>query len=265
MGQNLTPTVRNLLLINIAIFLIQSLGLLPFDFGKQFGLHHIDSPLFQPYQLITHIFVHHGFSHIFSNMFALFAFGSMLETMWGAKRFLIFYMVCGLGASLLHSIIQYVEIKQFADVVHLYMENPTPLAFEAIMQQYTPRLYILNDEFVNNFLEHATNPQLISESKRVVQSIFEGTRDVSMVGASGAIFGLLAAFALIFPNLELMLLFPPIPVKAKYMISIYILLEIYLIIANRPDDNVAHFAHLGGAFFGYIMLKIWYGNNYRQY
>jgi membrane associated rhomboid family serine protease len=265
MGQTITPTVKNLLLINIAIFLLQSSALLPIDFGKQFGLHYIHSPLFKPYQLITHIFMHDNFGHIFSNMFALFAFGSMLETMWGARRFLIFYMVCGLGASLLHSTIQYIEITRIEEIVNLYIENPTPVAFESIIQRFSPRMYTMNDDFINTFIENPNSTQLIAESKRAVLGIFEGNRDVGMVGASGAIFGLLTAFALIFPNLELQLLFPPIPVKAKYLISVYILLEIYFVIANRPDDNIAHFAHLGGAFFGYLLLRIWFGNNYRQY
>jgi membrane associated rhomboid family serine protease len=185
--------------------------------------------------------------------------------MWGARRFLIFYMVCGLGASLLHSTIQYIEITRIEEIVNLYIENPTPVAFESIIQRFSPRMYTMNDDFINTFIENPNSTQLIAESKRAVLGIFEGNRDVGMVGASGAIFGLLTAFALIFPNLELQLLFPPIPVKAKYLISVYILLEIYFVIANRPDDNIAHFAHLGGAFFGYLLLRIWFGNNYRQY
>jgi membrane associated rhomboid family serine protease len=265
MGQNLTTTVKNLLLINIIIFLVQASGMLGIDFAHQFGLHHINSPYFQPYQIITHIFMHANLGHIFSNMFALFIFGPILENMWGSKRFLIFYMVCGLGASILHSIVHHIEIQRIQEIVSLYVENPTPWGFENIMRKFSPRLYTLNQDFIDSFLDSPTNTQLIAESKRAVQAIFEGNRDTSMVGASGAIFGLLAAFALIFPNLELMLLFPPIPVKAKYLISVYMLVELYMVVANRPDDNVAHFAHLGGAFFGYIMLRIWFGNKYRQY
>ncbi len=265
MNQNITLTVRNILFINIAIFAIQKLELFPIDFANQFGLHHIDSPLFRPYQIITHIFVHGNLAHIFFNMFALFSFGTTLESLWGAKRFLIFYMFCGLGAGLLQSIINYIEIKQLADVVSIYLGNPTPLSFEGIMHKFNPNLLAANDDFINSFSDNPTNTQMIAETKRVVQSFYEGKRDSSMVGASGAVFGLLAAFALIFPNLELQLLFPPIPMKAKYMIGIYILIEIYRAVANRPDDNIAHFAHLGGALFGYIMLVIWHGNNYRKY
>lgn len=265
MNQNITPTVRNILFINIAIFVIQKLELFPIDFANQFGLHHIDSPLFRPYQIITHMFVHGSLGHIFFNMFALFSFGTTLESLWGAKRFLIFYMFCGLGAGLLQSAINYIEIKQLADITNIYLENPTPLSFEAILNKLNPDLLVLNGDFINSFSDNPTNAQMIAETKQLVQNFYEGKRDSSMVGASGAIFGLLAAFALIFPNLELQLLFPPIPMKAKYMIGIYMLIEIYRAIANRPDDNIAHFAHLGGALFGYIMLQIWHGNNYRRY
>lgn len=266
MGQNITTTVRNLLIINIAIFLVQELGILNINFSYQFGLHHIDSPYFQPYQLITHIFMHGDIGHIFSNMFALFIFGPILENMWGSKRFLTFYMVCGLGAGLLHSIVNHIEIQRIQEVVSLYMENPTPTAFESILQKFAPSQYISNQDLINIFIDNPDNSQIISKSKNIIYAdVYMKHLNMSMVGASGAIFGLLAAFALIFPNLELMLLFPPIPVKAKYLISIYMLIEIYMIVANRPNDNIAHFAHLGGAFFGYLMLKIWFGNNYRQY
>ncbi len=265
MGQNITPTVRNLLFLNIGIFIVQYFKILPFDFTNQFGLHHITSQYFQPYQIFTHIFIHGNFSHIFSNMLALFVFGSMLENIWGAKRFLIFYLVCSLGASSLHSIIQFIEIQRLTDFIELYKQNPSPLAFEVLLQQYPSKNFTISPEFIEQFIENPTNSELINYSKTMAQHIFDFYHDGSMFGASGAVFGLLAAFALIFPNLELMLLFPPIPVKAKYMISIYMLVEIYRIVANRPDDNVAHFAHLGGALFGYIMLRIWYGNNYRQY
>ncbi len=265
MNQNITPTVRNILFINIAIFAIQKLELFPIDFGHQFGLHHIDSPLFRPYQIITHIFMHGNLAHIFFNMFALFSFGTILEDLWGAKRFLIFYMVCGLGAGLLQSAINYFEMKQLSDVVSIYLENPTPLSFEGVLNKFNPKFIDIEYKLIDLFGKNPTNIQVISETKQLVQFLYEGKRDSSMVGASGAIFGLLAAFALIFPNLELQLLFPPIPMKAKYMIGIYILIEIYRAVANRPDDNIAHFAHLGGALFGYIMLQIWHGNNYRKY
>jgi membrane associated rhomboid family serine protease len=198
-------------------------------------------------------------------MLALFVFGSMLENMWGAKRFLIFYLVCAFGASLLHSGVQFIEIQRLANFIDLYNQNPTPLGFEAFLQKYPAGNILVSPDAIEKFLEYPTNPELINYSKNVAQATYNIYHNIPMFGASGAIFGILAAFALIFPNLELMLLFPPIPVKAKYMIGVYILIEIYRMVANKPDDNVAHLAHLGGALFGYIMLRIWYGNNYRQY
>ncbi len=265
MQEQITPAVRNLLLINIIFFVIKSSGFFAFDFEDEFGLHHIDSPYFKFYQLVTHIFMHGNFLHILSNMLGLFMFGPILEHLWGSNRFLIFYFICAFGASLLHSFVNFWEVKHLSDAIIFYDTNPNPATFELLMQKYSAKLYLLNQDFVNSFLDNPQNSSLIAESKKALQNVFEAKRDVPMVGASGAIFGILAAFALLFPNVELRLLFPPVPVKAKYMVGFYIAFEIYRIIDNRPDDNVAHFAHLGGALFAFILIKMGFGGKFRRF
>jgi membrane associated rhomboid family serine protease len=265
MQENITPAVRNLLIINVIIFIIKSSAIFSFDFVDEFGLHHFQSPHFKFYQLLTHVFMHANLMHIFSNMFALFMFGPILEHLWGSNKFLTFYFICAFGASFLHSFVNFWEIKQLGDSLALYEASPSPASFELLMQKYSSKLYLMNQDFVNSFLENPQNTNMIEESKKALQAIYEGKRDVPMVGASGAVFGILAAFAIIFPNVELRLLFPPIPVRAKYLIGFYIAFEVYRIIANRPDDNVAHFAHLGGALFAFILLKGGFGGKYKRF
>jgi membrane associated rhomboid family serine protease len=265
MQETITPAVRNLLIINVIFFVIKSSGMFAFDFADEFGLHHFQSPYFKFYQLLTHVFMHANLMHIFSNMFALFMFGPILEHIWGSNRFLIFYFICALGASLLHSFVNFWEVQRLSEAVAFYENNPNPATFELLMQKYSAKLYLMNQEFVNSFLENPNNASMIADSKKALATVFEAKRDVPMVGASGAVFGILAAFGLIFPNVELRLLFPPVPVRAKYLIGFYIAFEVYRIFANRPDDNVAHFAHLGGALFAFILIKSGFGGNFRRF
>jgi membrane associated rhomboid family serine protease len=216
-GLNLTPVVKNLLFINIAVFIIQLMQG-PF-MDKYMSLHVIQSSYFQPYQLFTHMFMHSthnmngsiNISHILFNMFGLVMFGSVLETFWGPKKFLLYYIICGLGAAIIQSGVYYYEIHQ--------------------MQQN------IDPGFMGEFYESLNN--------------------FSMVGASGAIFGLLLAFGMLFPNTELMMLFFPIPIKAKYFVIIYGALELFLGLGKFKGDNIAHFAHLGGMIFGFILIKYW--------
>ena len=197
--------VKNLLIINILLYfgsrllLSSSSGLNLYDY---LILHHFVSPDFQPYQLITHMFMHANFAHLFFNMFALFMFGSALERVWGPRKFLIFYILSGLGAALLH-------------MGYMSFEYPTALL----------------------------------------------KTDPGMLGASGAVYGVLTAFALYWPNTELFFLFIPFPIKAKYAILFLVILELTLGFGNLAGDNIAHFAHLGGALIGFILVKIWNKTN----
>ncbi|WP_199118670.1 rhomboid family intramembrane serine protease [Pedobacter sp. ASV28] len=222
---NIPPVVKNLLIIN-GIFFFAS-----WIFTQQ-GKHleeylavfYFDSPFFRIWQPITYMFMHAGFAHIFFNMFALFMFGGVLEQRWGAKKFINFYLITGLGALALQWAVQAFEVYQITGAV----------------------VNDLSTLRVNN-LEHLNT----------LRSIYNGP----MVGASGAIFGLLVAFGMLYPNVELMIMFIPVPIKAKYIIPVYIVIELFLGVARFSGDSVAHFAHLGGALIGFILVKLWKDKN----
>ena len=229
--KNISPVVKNLLLINILFYIAQ--WTIP-SFTQNLELYPISSEDFKPWQLATHFFMHSPYSigHIFFNMFALVIFGSQLERVWGAQRFLGYYISCALGAAVLHLGVNYyrihiIEINLSLKDLELF-RNAAYDAFQKGMNFKDPVLAQLN------LLHHTP-----------------------MLGASGAVFGLLAAFGYLFPNTELMLLFPPIPIKAKYFVIGYAALELYLGVSNNPSDNVAHFAHLGGALVGIIIVLYW--------
>jgi membrane associated rhomboid family serine protease len=208
MFDRITPVVKNLIIINIIVFLGQ--GAFP---KLEFYLmgHYPLSPEFRPWQMITHMFMHGGFTHLLFNMFALFVFGSALERVWGAKRFLIYYLLCGIGAFFLY---------EFTIGIDIYQQ-------------------------IGSF-----NPN----------------RDLGWVlGASGSVFGLLLGFGMLFPNTQLMLLFPPIPIKAKFFVIGYGVIELMMAFSNSSGDNVAHFAHLGGMLIGYILIKKWQRDRHEFY
>ena len=220
----LPEVVKNLLILNGLFFLATvSLSNLGIDLVKILGLHQFQSPDFRPHQLITHLFMHGNFTHLFFNMFALWMFGKILENVWGSKRFLIYYMITGIGAASIHLLISQYQI--------ISISNQIP-------------------EMVNLAIEGRYNPS-IPISKKLTQLIITPT-----VGASGAVFGLLLAFGMLFPNALLYLYFA-IPIKAKYFVIGYGLIELYAGISNNPADNVAHFAHLGGMIFGFFLIKYW--------
>jgi membrane associated rhomboid family serine protease len=223
----LPEVVKNLLILNGLFFLATvSLSNLGIDLVKILGLHQFQSTDFRPHQLITHLFMHGNFTHLFFNMFALWMFGKILENVWGSKRFLIYYMITGIGAASIHLLISQYQI--------ISISNQIP-------------------EMVNLAIEGRYNPS-IPISKKLTQLIITPT-----VGASGAVFGLLLAFGMLFPNALLYLYFA-IPVKAKYFVIGYGLIELYAGISNNPADNVAHFAHLGGMIFGFFLIKYWKNN-----
>lgn len=219
------PTIiKNLLIINGLVFLAQiTLGnQLPLD--DWFALHTWQSPLFKPWQFVTHMFMHGNFTHLLGNMFVLWMFGSVLENLWGPKRFLTFYLICGLGAALCHMLVLYYEMQP---VVHAFEKLP--------FEQQQEILY--SDRFRLN----------------------EAT-----LGASGAVFGCLAAFGYLFPNTYIYIYFL-LPLKAKWFVLIYAGFELMQAIQNSAGDNVAHVAHLGGALFGVILVYYWNKNNKKSF
>ena len=237
--RNIPPVTKNLLIINVLMFL----ATLVFQFQNVnlvglLGMYYPLSPFFEPYQIATHMFMHGGIGHIFFNMFfGLFMFGSLIERTWGPKRFLFYYLATGLGAVALHLGVTHLEASS---ILNLLEENGIS--------------YVIREGASGweTALEGVKTQNFTAEFERLNAMIATPT-----VGASGAIYGLLLAFGMMFPNKELMLLFIPVPIKAKYFIPGLMLLELYLGVANFEIDNIAHFAHLGGALFGFLMLLYW--------
>lgn len=231
---NLLPEViKNLLIINGLFFLatIVFSNVMHIDLIKTLGLYLPASDNFNPYQLVTHMFMHGGLTHIFFNMFALWMFGYTLENIWGSKRFLIYYMVTGLGAAVLHLGVNYWEYYQ-------------------VLNQLTPEQI---DLVRAQGLEVLASHQNYNDAAMAKLNLLLNT---PTVGASGAVFGILLAFGMMFPNQYIYIYFA-LPIKAKYFVAIYGALELFSGLANDPDSNIAHFAHLGGMLFGFLLIKYW--------
>lgn len=254
----ITPVVRNLLIVNIGIYFIAYL--LKINFNEFLGLRNLHSDHFLPFQYFTYMFLHGSTLHLLSNMFGLFIFGPLLEQFWGPKRFLIFYIVTGLGAGILYSGINYMETNSFARAVEKYNQEPSPAEFKYVLEKKgnlkVSKIGELNS-FIYDFSDNPDDPDYINESKLFLNQWLYQKSNSLMVGASGAIFGILMAFGLLFPNTVLMLIIPPIPIKAKYFVAIYGLYSLFAGIRNDAGDNVAHFAHLSGAFVAFLLIKYW--------
>lgn len=261
----ITPMVKNILIINVVVFFIQAIFSLPLS--RIAGLYVIFADNFQPYQVVTYMWIHGGFGHILGNMFAVFIFGPMLETVWGSKRFLTFYLICGIGAGVLYGTIDLIEKLPIKNDREAFLEDPTPEKFELYILDYkvSPRNSEMLAEFSDKFYGSPNSDSYIAQSKQFVNDIFEIHTEIPMVGASGAVFGILMAFGMLFPNTQLFLLFPPIPVKAKYLVLFYGLYELYSEFSRMPGDNVAHLAHLGGMLIAFILLKLWQKDSRKFY
>lgn len=268
--QVLPPVVKNLVIINsLMLFLTYVLGKYGIDLNDILGLHYWHSSLYRPWQLVTHMFMHGNLMHLFSNMFALWMFGSILENIWGGKRFFIFYMICGLGAALLHLAVLHFEYNQIEKAFLIFQQNPTLDQFQLFIQQHIPKA-LPDPGRINNILRAWNNdPGNISYSNQSIDWIHdylygfnqqgyhvEGLYDTATIGASGAIFGVLFAFGYLFPNTLLYIYFL-VPIKAKYVVGAYALFELFSGVQNSAGDNIAHFAHLGGMLVAFIILKIW--------
>ncbi|OON65896.1 rhomboid family intramembrane serine protease [Hymenobacter sp. CRA2] len=261
---NVTPMVRNLLLINVALLFLESMGALG-NVPKLLALYPWTSEYFQPFQHVTYMFLHAGFGHLLSNMFGLFSFGPMLEMRWGAQRFLVFWLVCGVGAGLLYSGIRQYEISHMRQDRDAFLEAPSAVGYSDFFRNYYPEAFDDAAVVANALRRTPDDARLQQSAIRTVDEIYQASNNVPMVGASGALFGILLAFAYLFPNTELMLLFFPFPIKAKYFVALYGLYELYGGIQRAPGDTVAHFAHLGGMLFGFLLLKYWERHHSRFY
>ena len=246
--------VKNLLLITVAAYLVPAL-LGWHNINAFLGLWHISSPNFKPFQFFTYMFAHGGMMHLLFNMLGLIFLGPMLEQFWGPKRFLTFYLITGIGAGVFYEGVKYAETIPMKNQIEEYVANPNPDDFAVFMSKYAPQYYNSIYDFIEYYSEHEEAGK--QQSIAYVYQVYDATINVPMVGASGAIYGILMAFGLLFPNTQLMLLFPPIPIKAKYFVLILGGIAIYSEFSSRGGDNVAHLAHLGGMLFAFIMIRIW--------
>jgi membrane associated rhomboid family serine protease len=247
---NMPPVVKNLLILNVIMFIVTSLGEMQgIPMTSMLGGYVFNSPLFEPYQMVTHFFMHGGLFHIFFNMFALVIFGSALEQVWGPKRFFIFYVATALGAFVLHQLVGYIEVKGIEEQLRAAGYND--------LYELRENIYQLRMGEINTF-------NIISGTDSLVQSYIAGI-SVPVVGASGAVYGVLVGFGYLFPNTKLMLLFPPIPIKAKWLVIIMVGIAFFNSLQRNPGDNIAHLAHLGGAVVGFILVFFWQKNKRKFY
>lgn len=226
---NTPPVTKNLIIINILCFFA---AIVAKEYGMNLndllGLHYFESEKFGLYQLFTYMFMHSGFEHIFFNLFAVWMFGRILESVWGSQRFLFYYILCGMGAGLIQQITQYFEFM--------------PLMHDATQFAAYPSTEIIT---INGNSRTAT--EWLALCQRIIS--------VPTVGASGAVYAILMAFGILFPN-QPMYIFPlPMPIKTKWMIIGYIAIELYLGLTG--NDGIAHFAHLGGMVLGFLLIMYW--------
>jgi len=234
---NSIPLVtRNILIINVLVFLADSLLSKDGMMVNLLGLHYFSSELFKPHQIITCMFMHGSVSHLFFNMFAVFMFGRTLETVWGPKRFLIYYMAAGIGASLLQLLIMYIRITSVEASI------PPDILPEMLAKIHSEGVGLL-----------MSGRNYVDPSMGDLNLLINGV----MIGASGAVFGILVAFGMLFPNSELFIIPFPFPIKAKWFVLGYGIVELSLGVLDRAGDNVAHFAHLGGLITGFFIVLYW--------
>lgn len=239
----ITETVKHLLIINGIVFLATSL------YGSQlydlFALHYYDNSLFQIWQPLTHMFLHGNFSHILFNMFGLWMFGSPLEQMWGKNKFIFFYISSGIGAAALQMLY---TAYDFNSIIEILINN----GFNS-------------DEIINTIKSRRYNTNWLSHISEKQLSHLDESFNLSMVGASGALYGILVAFAFLFPNVSLFLIFIPVPIKAKYFVPILIMGDLFFGVSNTLSIGpIAHFAHVGGALTGLAMMMYWKKNQFNN-
>lgn len=267
-GFSVLPTiVKNLLIINGLFFLMTIVIQNTFhkDLTDWLALYYPGASEFKAYQFATHLFMHGNFMHLFSNMFALWMFGSALENIWGPKKFLTYYIITGLGAAVLHTLVIYVEMSSLQSAANQFFSDPTNKSFEyfvlnSVPQQYQP-IFV---ELMNSWNSNPASIELQQNAIGFANELIQVKQSVPTVGASGAVFGVLLAFGMMFPN-SMIYVFFFLPMKAKYFVMLYGIFELYSGIQNNPSDNVAHFAHLGGMLFGFILIKYWRKKTNRWY
>ncbi len=264
MQMRLTPVVKMLLIINVAVFvlglIIQSLYRI--NITNYLTMSYFQSDEFYPFQIITHFFIHLSFMHILFNMFGLISFGPILESLWGAKKFMFFYIFCALGSAMLHTGVNFIEMNKVTRAETAFTADPSPEYFISFLRSTgipEVEVFYVENNFIKEFKDAPENSEIIKVATSNVHQITSQFKNhfPGIGGASGAIFGLLVAFGMLFPNTELYLMFIPFPIKAKYFVLIYAGIELFLGLSSFKGDNIGHFAHLGGALFGFILVKYW--------
>lgn len=266
----ITPVVKQLLILNIIFFIGSQLpGTNAYPLFSEF---YIQNPNFKVWQPLTSMFMHApmpNFTHILFNMFALYSFGSALEHFWGGTKFLFFYISCGLGAVLLHTTVNYLQIHYYLnDIANLNLSK------EALHQILNVSFLDENGKYSFDLFSDAIKP-IIQNSTTLTQlnksNLFNAAEinQSRMFGASGAIYGLLVAFAFMFPMAELGIMFIPIPIKAKYFVPGLLAIDLFLglngqSIFGAGSTGIAHFAHIGGAITGFIMMWYWKKNQFNN-
>lgn len=227
---NTPPVTKNLIIINVVMLIGTMLFQRMFNVNLNgiLGMFYFQSPFFGPWQIVTHMFMHGGLGHIFFNMYALWIFGKTLESVWGSKRFLIYYLATGLGAAFFHQLVNYI--------------------------QFAPEIASLKAAYSVDRINHALLNEILQPGNQFYQIGRELLRPT--VGASGAVYGVLLAFGMLFPNTPLFIMFIPIPIKAKWLVIGFGALELFLGI-TQSGGNIAHFAHLGGMIFGFFLIRYW--------
>ncbi len=251
--------VYNLIFINVLALLLTytCANVFHFDLTRLLGLFYPESQYFMPHQLLTHMFMHAGLSHLFFNMFALWMFGRSLELLWGSRRFLFFYLFTALGAMGLHLLVSFIEISHMQREINAIFSANDPQALLAYVQQHAaPYLDQIWSKGLQDWLAHPESRHLMLQCQGLMHDLIQFRMDIPTIGASGAVYGVLMGFALCFPNAYIYLLFPPMRLRTKWFVAIYALLELYLGF-TQPGSHVAHFAHIGGMLFAYLLILYW--------
>lgn len=256
------PVLKNLLFINILMFLAMVVlkRTMDINLNQLLGLYYFKSDFFRPYQIVTHVFMHGNFQHILLNMFMLWMFGRVLEQVWGGKRFLFYFLFTALGAAALHMLVLHIELGPMVRDASAFINTPSPDLFDIFISKYVgnPNPQVI--DFIKTWTNDPGNLNYSQQATEMINNWMSSPYqaiNVPTVGASGAVFGILLAFGVLFPNMPLVLIFFPFfPIKAKYMVMGMAVIELIAGL-SWANSNIAHFAHLGGMLFGYLLIKYW--------
>ena len=263
----LPPVVKNLLILNVLFFLAKMAGSrFGIDLDAWLGLHYFTASDFYPWQIITYMFMHGDFGHLFFNMFALWMFGMSVENFWGSKRFLFYYLITGVGAGFVHYVVLSFTLVPELALINQYLNDPSVEHLIQIAQHHQFAISPFHTEIYSDFLAfqqvfqeiqlYPSNVDLLNQASDFLVHYKDFYLNAhNIIGASGAVFGVLLAFGMLFPNAQIYIYFL-LPIRAKWLVVIYGALELFYGVTNM-QEGVAHFAHLGGMLFGIILILLW--------